>query len=56
MRCSFALTAVAALAGAALGRVYYEETFSDSDSIDGFKATEARSDLGSIKLSAGKWY
>ncbi|KAJ2712141.1 hypothetical protein H4R23_006218, partial [Coemansia sp. Cherry 401B] len=47
---------VAALAGAALGRVYYEETFSDSDSIDGFKATEARSDLGSIKLSAGKWY
>ncbi|KAJ1937899.1 hypothetical protein FBU59_004615, partial [Linderina macrospora] len=56
MRCSFALTALAALASSAMGRVYFEETFSSPDSIDQFKASEVREDLGSIKLSPGKWY
>ncbi|KAJ1939916.1 hypothetical protein EC988_007180, partial [Linderina pennispora] len=56
MRCSFALTALAALASSAMGRVYFEETFSSPDSIDQFKPSEVREDLGSIKLSPGKWY
>ncbi|KAJ2077538.1 hypothetical protein GGI09_008201 [Coemansia sp. S100] len=56
MRCSVALAALAALASSALGRVYYEETFSAPDSIDSFKATKARDDVGAIKLSRGEWY
>ncbi|KAJ2663774.1 hypothetical protein IW148_002332 [Coemansia sp. RSA 1199] len=56
MRCSFGLAALAALASSTYGRVYYEETFSDPASLDAFKATEARSDLGAIKLSKGKWF
>ncbi|KAJ2867262.1 hypothetical protein GGH94_000988 [Coemansia aciculifera] len=56
MRCSVALAALAALASSALARVYYEETFSAPDSIDSFKATKARDDVGAIKLSRGEWY
>ncbi|KAJ2802019.1 hypothetical protein H4S07_004788 [Coemansia furcata] len=56
MRCSVALAALAALASSTLGRVYYEETFSAPDSIDAFKATKARDDVGAIKLSRGQWY
>ncbi|KAJ1800352.1 hypothetical protein LPJ59_001168 [Coemansia sp. RSA 2399] len=56
MRCSFALTTLAALASSALGRVYYEETFSSSESIDKFKPSKARDDVGTIKISNGKWY
>ncbi|KAJ2691268.1 hypothetical protein IWW39_000167 [Coemansia spiralis] len=56
MRYSVALAALAALASSTLGRVYYEETFSTPDSIDSFKATQARDDVGAIKLSRGKWY
>ncbi|KAJ2454802.1 hypothetical protein EV183_001221 [Coemansia sp. RSA 2336] len=56
MRCSIALTAIAALASSVLGRVYYEETFSDASSIENFKPSEAREDIGEIKLSKGKWY
>ncbi|KAJ2836203.1 hypothetical protein J3B01_002996 [Coemansia erecta] len=56
MRCSFGLAALAALASSTYGRVYYEETFSDPASLDTFIATEARSDLGAIKLSKGKWF
>ncbi|KAJ2809115.1 hypothetical protein H4R20_000355 [Coemansia guatemalensis] len=56
MRCSFALAALTAFAGSALGRVYYEETFSDPDSINSFKPSKARDDNGAIKLSPGKWY
>ncbi|KAJ2712732.1 hypothetical protein H4R19_002604, partial [Coemansia spiralis] len=56
MRCSLALAAVAALAGTVVGRVYYEETFVDADSVDSFKATEAREDVGAIKRSSGKWF
>ncbi|KAJ1826973.1 hypothetical protein LPJ56_001909 [Coemansia sp. RSA 2599] len=56
MRCGLALTAIAALASSAFGRVYFEQTFSDADSIDSFVASGAREDLGAIKLSPGKWY
>ncbi|KAJ2853923.1 hypothetical protein J3B02_002918 [Coemansia erecta] len=56
MRCGLALTAIAALAGSAFGRVYFEETFSDPDSINSFVASGAREDIGAIKLSPGKWY
>ncbi|KAI9505788.1 Calreticulin/calnexin, partial [Coemansia spiralis] len=56
MRCSIALTALAALAGSALGRVYFEETFKDPASIDKFHPTKVRDDLGRIELSPGKWY
>ncbi|KAJ2650316.1 hypothetical protein IWW40_002493 [Coemansia sp. RSA 1250] len=56
MRCSIALTAIAALASSVFGRVYYEETFSDASSIENFKPSEAREDIGEIKLSKGKWY
>ncbi|KAJ2083600.1 hypothetical protein H4R24_000658 [Coemansia sp. RSA 988] len=56
MRCSIALAAITAFAGSALGRVYYEETFSDPDSINNFKPSKAREDNGAIKLSPGKWY
>ncbi|KAJ2160801.1 hypothetical protein GGF46_001989 [Coemansia sp. RSA 552] len=56
MRCSLALAALAALGGPALGRVYYEETFSDADSVSKFKASEAREDIGAIKRSSGQWF
>ncbi|KAJ1728555.1 hypothetical protein LPJ61_003976 [Coemansia biformis] len=56
MRCSLALAAVAALAGAVVGRVYYEETFVGADSVGAFKATEVREDIGAIKRSSGKWF
>ncbi|KAJ2841452.1 hypothetical protein GGI22_007886, partial [Coemansia erecta] len=56
MRCSFALTTLAALASSVLGRVYYEETFSRPESIDKFKPSKARDDIGTIKISNGKWY
>ncbi|PIA18909.1 Calreticulin-domain-containing protein [Coemansia reversa NRRL 1564] len=56
MRCSIALAAITAFAGSALGRVYYEETFTDPDSINSFKPSKARDDNGAIKLSPGKWY
>ncbi|KAJ1731539.1 hypothetical protein LPJ72_003884 [Coemansia sp. Benny D160-2] len=56
MRCSFALTTLAALASSALARVYFEETFSSPESIDNFKPSKVRDDIGSIKVSNGKWY
>ncbi|KAJ2783820.1 hypothetical protein H4R18_001495 [Coemansia javaensis] len=56
MRCSIALTALAALAGSAIARVYFEETFSDESGVERFKATEAREDNGAIRRSSGKWF
>ena len=55
MKFAFAATSLLALVSVN-ARVYFKETFSDSNSLDRWISSKVRDDYGTLKLTAGKWY
>ncbi|KAJ1679070.1 hypothetical protein EV182_002790 [Spiromyces aspiralis] len=55
MKLSIAVASLMALASAS-ARVYFQETFSEPESLDRWIPSKVRDDYGTIRLATGKWY